>query len=295
MDCLICGNNNVKIIYHDFIRDGGPGTLTSRKYEMYQCDKCGTIWHEIDREENAAYYQSKKYREQLEKNASPDNYYALHDKEVLEKLEYTGTEIYRNAIVADIGCGGGSFLDFISGAASRIVAIEPSEVYRLNLKQKAYEVFTYAKDAVPVFGGHVDVVTSFDVIEHVDNPISFMEDVYDLLREGGAGIIGTPSDCPVMRQLMGNIYEQKLLYSFQHPWILSTQGFELCCKKAGFSKVVIRQRQRYGLGNLIAWLKDKEPSGQKSYEFITETLNRAYQAELEAQGWADYLIAYVEK
>ena len=295
MNCMICGNNTVRVIYNDYIRDGEPNTLTSRRYEIYQCEKCNTIWHEINKEENAMYYQSRIYRERLEKSASLESYQKLHDKEVLEKLEYTGTDIYRNAISADIGCGGGSFLDFISGVASKIIAIEPSEEYRSNLKEKNYNVFAYAKNAIPIFGEKVDVVTSFDVIEHVENPINFMQDVYDLLHVGGKGIIGTPSDCPVMRQLLGKVYEQKLLYSYQHPWILSIQGFELCCRKAGFSKVTIRQKQRYGLGNLIAWLADKEPVGLKTYDFISQTLNNVYQDELEKNGLADYLIAYVEK
>ena len=36
----------------------------------------------------------------------------------------------RNKIVADIGCGAGSFSDHISGLAEKIIAIEPTVMYQ---------------------------------------------------------------------------------------------------------------------------------------------------------------------
>lgn len=295
MYCLICGSNRSKTIYDGYIRNGGIGTLTDRKYKMHQCLECKTIWHEIDQKKIKTFYQSRQYREELEHSANVENYYKLHDKEVLEKLEYTGTDLYRNATVADIGCAGGSFLDFISGVADKIIAIEPSEEYRLHLSQKGYKVYAYASDAMEELGGKMDLVTSFDVIEHVSNPIDFMKDVYGLMKHGGTGIIGTPSNCPVMCSLLGNIYEQKLLYSVQHPWILSEESLKMCCQKAGFSNIVIKQKQRYGLENLIGWLREQKPGIKSSYDFVTDTLNVAYKSELESNNMADYLVAYVKK
>ena len=248
-----------------------------------------------DRQRNLDYYQSREYRDKLENSADISAYYRLHDREVLEKLEYTGTEVFRNAKVADIGCGGGSFLDFLSGAADEIVAVEPSAAYREHLEAKGYHTYMYAEDAVKDYMGALDVVTSFDVIEHVDDPVTFMKEVHHLLKPGGKAIIGTPSDCPVMRALMGKEYEQKLLYSFQHPWILSEKGFALCCETAGFHKISIVQKQRYGLSNVLSWLKERQPGGHRRYEFISETLDNAYRTEIEEKGLADYLVAYLEK
>ncbi len=295
MKCLICGCTEDEVIYDDYIRDGAPGTLTSMKYKMHQCKQCHTIWHETDKQENLDYYQSAEYRNKLENSTEISSYYHLHDKEVLEKLQYTGTELFRNAKVADIGCAGGSFLDFVSGAANEIIAIEPSEVYRKHLSAKGYHTYAYAKEALTDYSERVDVVTSFDVIEHVDNPVEFMKDVYDLLKDGGKAVIGTPSDCPIMRELMGKEYEQKLLFSFQHPWILSKESFAMCCENAGFHKVSIVPKQRYGLSNVLFWLKEREPRGHCKYNFISETLDRVYQTEVEAKELADYLVAYVEK
>jgi 2-polyprenyl-3-methyl-5-hydroxy-6-metoxy-1,4-benzoquinol methylase len=292
MNCKLCESTDVEVIYNDYIRDGAVGRLTHKKYKMYQCNCCNTIWHDI--ECISEYYQSEKYRQELENNTNIAEYYKLHDKEVLEKLQYTGTEIFRDSIVADIGCGGGSFLDFISGTASKILAIEPSAVYRKEMEKKGYRTYCYAEDAKSEFASKVDVVTSFDVIEHVNDPYEFMRDIYELLGKGGKGIIGTPSDAPIMRKMLGKDYEQ-FLFSYQHPWILSEKSFENICKKAGFSQVKVVQKQRYGLANTMGWFLNRKPMSHISYEFITDTINDTYKREIEEKGMADYLVAYVEK
>lgn len=192
MKCGICGSDNTEVIYDDVVRNGGIGKYTGEKYQMYQCQECGTIFHKLDEAKSDEYYQSKEYRLEMNETADVDGYDRLHDVEVLEKLEYTGTDIYRNKIVADIGCGGGSFLDFVAGAAKEVVAIEPSKSFRKALSLKGYHTYPYAGDAINGFAGKVDVVTSFDVIEHVNDPVEFMKDVHTLLSDrnnhpGGGG------------------------------------------------------------------------------------------------------------
>ena len=295
VNCEICGGKDISIVYDDYIRDGAPGTLTPIKYKMYQCNCCKTIWHEHSKSENDEYYTSKEYRNRLEGTTELEKYYSMHDFEVLDKFNYCGTTIFRNATVADIGCGGGGFLDFLKGVAKEIIAIEPSAEYQKTLKERGYYTYTYASNAIKEWGGNVDVVTSFDVIEHVDNTVEFMKDVFNLLSEGGRAIIGTPTDCPLMRELLGHVYEQGLLYSYQHNWILSEDGFKLCCQKAGFSKIKIKYVQRYGISNMIEWIKNKKPSGHTHFEFVTDVLDKTYKSELEKSGLADYIIAYVEK
>ncbi len=50
------------------------------------------------------------------------------DKETLDKLQYTKTDIFKGKSVADIGCGAGAFLVFLKGVAMNLVAIEPSRL-----------------------------------------------------------------------------------------------------------------------------------------------------------------------
>ncbi len=116
-----------------------------------------------------------------------------------------------------------------------------------------------------------------------------------MLTYGGKAIIGTPTDAPVMRSLLGNDYEKKLLFSTQHLWILSEKNLRMISEKCGFRKATFKYYQRYGIGNMLGWLKEKEPKSEINQEFITETLNNVWKAQLVDNGLADYIVLYLEK
>ena len=227
MVCKICGSEKVKIVYEGIIRDGGLGKYTDDPVKVWRCMECNAFWH--DQTKNLKqYYESNEYRESLEGTVEERDFYELHDKESLDKFKYTGTTIFRDKVVADIGCGCGAFLDYIKGVAQSVIGIEPTQKYRTIMERKGVRTYAYADDAKKEgLKGKIDVVMSFDVIEHVESPQNFIEDYYDLLTDDGIGIIGTPTDAPIMRNLLGEIYERKQLFSTQHLWILGEENLKI--------------------------------------------------------------------
>lgn len=295
MKCKICGSENIDIIYNGLIRDGGLGQYTKKPVKIFQCKNCDVIWHDNEIADVKEYYETEEYRNELEGSSEEEKFYELHDKETLNKLNYTGTTIFRNKVVADIGCGCGAFLDYISGVAREVVAVEPSLKYRNIMSRKGFSTYSYADEAKKLYANKIDVITSFDVIEHVQSPESFIKDVYDLLTAGGKAIIGTPTDAPVMRSLLGKDYEKKLLFSTQHLWILSEKNLGIISEKCGFKNIDIKYYQRYGIDNMLGWLKEKEPKSEIKQKFITETLNNVWKAQLVDNRLADYIVLYLEK
>lgn len=295
MKCKICGSENIDIIYNDLIRDGGLGQYTKKPIKIFQCKNCDVIWHDNEIADVKEYYETEEYRNELEGSSEEEKFYELHDKETLDKLNYTGTTIFRNKVVADIGCGCGAFLDYISGVAREVVAVEPSLKYRNIMSRKGFSTYSYADEAKKLYANKIDVITSFDVIEHVQSPESFIKDVYDLLTVGGKAIIGTPTDAPIMRSLLGKDYEKKLLFSTQHLWILSEKNLRMISEKCGFKNIDIKYYQRYGIDNMLGWLKEKEPKSEIKQKFITETLNNVWKAQLVDNRLADYIVLYLEK
>lgn len=295
MECKLCNSNHVRITYEGLVRNGGLGKYTKEPVTMWQCENCGVIWHDKVIDDTKQYYESREYRNSLEGSSEADTFYKLHDKETLDKFQYTGTDIFRKKVVADIGCGCGAFLDFLKGVAETIIGVEPSEVYRDNMDSKGFKTYTYLEDAKKDWKDKIDVITSFDVIEHVEDPNLFLADIYDLLSNGGRAVIGTPTDAPVMRELLGEIYEKKLLFSSQHLWIFSEKNLKMMSEKIGYKNVRIKYFQRYGIGNMLGWLKENNPRSDINAEFITDTLNEVWKKECESKGFADYIVLYVTK
>lgn len=148
MKCKLCKSQDVEMIYNGTIRNGGLKKFTDFDVPMYQCNGCGVIWHENTFDNLSTYYESPEYRSTIEGNLDEEQYFAIHDKDSLQKFIYTGTDIFRNKKVCDVGCAMGYFLDFISGVANEIIAIEPSEKHRTIMSKKGYTTFPYIEDAI---------------------------------------------------------------------------------------------------------------------------------------------------
>jgi 2-polyprenyl-3-methyl-5-hydroxy-6-metoxy-1,4-benzoquinol methylase len=296
--CSICGSKESRIIYHGPIRIGQGSRRTEKSYDVYQCLDCDTIWHENDTHVQN-YYESTQYRMELEGTADIDNFYINHDKECLDKFLYTGTDIFRGKIVADIGCGGGGWLDFLKDVASITIAVEPSKTYQKHLKEKGHITYAYMSDAIKDYSNSVDVLTSFDVIEHVTDPHNFVHDIFRLVSGLGGGvsgriIVGTPTDLKHLRQLLGIEFDS-FVFSVQHPWIFSEKGLHIIFEKAGFKNIRIKHYMRYGLGNVFAWLKERSPRGHITYPCISSTMEEAWKCNLAEIGYGDYLVVYATK
>ncbi len=288
--CKICDGDDLSVEYEGIIRDGGLGKYTQKPVKMYRCNKCKVIWHEpmVNLDE---YYTSEEYRMSLEGTVNETDFYNLHDKESIDKLLYTGM-VYRDKVVADIGCGCGAFMDLVSGISRDVIAIEPTQAYRDILLRKGYKTYCYAKDALGEYKESVDVVVSFDVIEHVESPLVFMKEVYNLLRVGGHAFIGTPTETPVMRKLLGEIYDIKILFSTQHLWILGEDSLLRISESAGFNKANthVKYFQRYGISNVLGWLKYQEAGKKIDDEMVSKAIDMAWRCGIEEQKLSDYIV-----
>ena len=288
MNCKLCGKSTQKIVYKGKIRDGKIGNYTKSEISMYECEYCGAIFHETF-EDLETLYETEEYRNKMGEVAEKSQFDSIHDVENFEKFRYTGMDIFRGKTVADIGCGGGSFLDCIGGVASEVVAIEPTEAYHSSLKNRGYRAYSYASEALECYARKVDTVVSFDVIEHVENPMEFIKDIKSLLKEGGVGVIGTPTDAPVMRSLLGDVYSS-FLFSTQHPWVLGEKSFSYIAKMLDIQSYECLYFQRYGLNNLFNWLKTGQPRGKEEFEFVTSAMDKVWVTELEKMRVSDYIV-----
>jgi 2-polyprenyl-3-methyl-5-hydroxy-6-metoxy-1,4-benzoquinol methylase len=293
MNCQICDCNKVATTYKGKIRNGAPGQMIDEDVSVYRCERCGCMWH-VPIAQSSVLYQSNEYRESMGEEVSLEEFHAKHDIEILDKLNYTGTGAYRGKVYMDVGCGGGGLTDYISGVASKAVLVEPNKSFSLLLQEKGYEVYSYPEDALSIYRNSIEVLTAYDVIEHVKDPQGFMQTIFELLAPNGKAFIGTPTEYPVLRELLGVEFDA-FVFSVQHPWVFSRASLEIMAQKCGFSEYSVTFHQRFGIGNLIAWLQTKNPCGEKQYDFISHSLNALYKSEMAKEETAEYLVLRLQK
>ena len=94
----------------------------------------------------------------------------------------------------DVGCATGEFLTAAKARGWEIYGVEPSTIAARYAEQvTGATIHPGTIDTVPFADGSFDVVTLWDVIEHVQSPRLYMEQAARLVRRGGMLALTTPN------------------------------------------------------------------------------------------------------
>ncbi len=239
----------------------------------------------------ARFYESDAYRGLVDGAVEEAEYYRNHDVEQLRHLTATGTGGFRDKVIADVGCGAGSFLHCVAGMAQKVVAIEPSNTFRIALAARGYATYPYAADALVDLKGQVDVAVSFSVVEHVEHPDQFLAEIRQLLRPGSGRLtISTPNADDALIGMLPTDYAP-FFYRRAHLWYWTPEALRSLLLRAGFVDPIVVPMQRFGLSNFLAWLRDRSPQGQRAFPFVTAAVDAVWKQELQRIGVCDYLFA----
>lgn len=180
MKCKICGNADTRVIYQ----------LTKSDLNVLRCPICGFTFSEYQGDEkNLA---SDGHGPQGVLDVDP-NYCRKFQGRVQLYEKVCGP--LRGKSVLDVGAGGGAWLMAALGAGAAVEGIELCQ----DCRSYARDVNRLALDDRPVHdpywrsrAGQFDVVTSWDVLEHVPDPRGFLLDCISLVAPGGHLLFSTP-------------------------------------------------------------------------------------------------------
>jgi len=260
-----------------------PATVT-------RCAECGVERLE-DVQLSADYYTGDTYRKDLEESPDVAGYFERHDREQFERMNLLEAIPLRDAVVADIGCAGGSFLDSISGFARTTIAVDPAEAYHASLRARGHEVHGTLDAALAKWGAAVDAVFCFSVIEHVEDPVGLLSGIRALLRPGGIALVSTPNRDDILMRLGSEAY-RAFFYRKVHRFYFDGASLSKAASAAGFSDTRLRFLHRFGHANFTTWLLHGRPGGRIDSP-LGPLFDATWRATLEDRGLADYLYAYM--
>lgn len=288
--CPVCGERRWQTAYQGPIRQGSFGKLTEG--EVYRCTSCEVEYLPPVKTDLTSYYQSGEYRSDVGESPDVSNYFHLHDTEQFARFGLLHDIPIRDRIIADVGCGGGSFLDGVHGFASQAIAIEPAIFYHDSLRQRGYGVYPDVASAIPEWQGQIDLATCFSVIEHVEQPVLLLQEMRSLLASDGWLLLSTPNRNDILLQLDCTAY-RSFFYRTVHVFYFNEHALKRLASAAGFSRCEIRYVHRYNYSNFVGWLRDGRPTGNKGQTVLGAEFDRLWQSTLESRGVADYLYAYL--
>jgi len=258
MKCKICQSENNEVI-RDTLRYGV-------KRDVLKCHNCGFVF--LGKANEKEYYQSEQYR----KNYGPNLNKVSNSKEIfdtyfpfqyqmIQEVEFI---LKPNTKILDVGCSTGHFLAALKDKVKIRVGLEldKSAVEFIN-KNLDFKVYDQPIQDVEIAEGPFDVITSFQVLEHIENPLEFLQAIDKNLKPGGYLYLEVPN----LNDILLSIYKIKgfedFYYREPHLSYFNEQSFKKLLDETGF-KGEIGSVQRYNFLNHLNWIFTGKPQGEFS-------------------------------
>lgn len=200
--CALCGSNSYTVIRpgrfpaklsDDFLKKVYRSSSDAELFEqVVECKKCGLVYLN-PRLKPELIIDSYAEGEDRSFIAQDPMRVRTFTKAIRQLASEQSIPLTKRTKLLDIGCAGGAFLQAARNLGLTTVGIEP------NKWMCEYARTTHGLDARPgVLADHkfpaksFDVVTLWDVIEHVPDPNAELAEIYRILKPGGTLVINYP-------------------------------------------------------------------------------------------------------
>lgn len=117
-------------------------------------------------------------------------------------------KIEKKSLVLDIGSGQGEKIAYLKDGFKNVVCIDIKFMCVKKLNQSKFLAIQADAINLPFKNSVFDLVTSFHVIEHLEDYFSFLKEVKRVLKQGGIFIFSTPN-CKRISSLLYRFFSFK--------------------------------------------------------------------------------------
>lgn len=220
---------------------GGPGRdrhYRIEQYDLHRCADCRTEFLVVDDERDAVavtYWDSYKFEIYADKEVQAD--YEARYRTVLDQARRFTSTIDR---VVDVGCGIGNFLDWVRSQGMEATGADVDDGALATCAERGLEAVHIDELTDRIPAGSIDLITLWDVIEHINEPLAAVERLVPLLRPGGIMAFETPDvTFPLrpatiaIRKVVEPIRWSDMLYYADHQIYFSAAGLTTLLETAG--------------------------------------------------------------
>jgi SAM-dependent methyltransferase len=185
--------------------------------------------------------------------------------------------------IGDIGAGFGIFLEELKNINSdaRYIAIEPSVEQAEICRNKGLEVECCALEEMERFKDEFDLLTAFELIEHLFNPKDFFTRVRALLKQGGYLLITTLNGQGFDIQLLWK--NSKSVYPPHHLNFFNPCSISLLLEKRGFEVVNVSTPGKLDWDIVEGGVREEGMDAGRFWNFVAEEGSPDCKREL--QNW----------
>ena len=223
---------------------------------VLRCEECTHVF--VD-----AVYTSESIQQMYESYEAigTDQYFSGIDREVLSNFdayltrcrEYLSSGSPQPRLL-DVGCGTGAFLERAQKAGFLCEGIEICKpLADIAVRNVGCPVHIGLLSGLDLTECSFDVITMYDLIEHLPEPASDLRKVHKWLKPGGILFVLTPNDDALLRRIARLVFHgsfrkidrpMRVLYHKHHLSFFSTRSLARLVEGCGFDVVNVETRNQ---------------------------------------------------
>ena len=214
-------------------------------------------------------------------------------KNFLKKLILQRSE--RKINVLEIGCNNGTFLSLLNEFISSIDAQSKIDLYGIDIDKnviencidKSLNLQVLPAEKIKELNIKFDIILHFELIEHIHDPVYFINTIHENLSDGGLTIFTTPNSLGLETKAIGYNKTRLLAHSIFPPMHLnafSTQNILLFANKNKFNLKSIETPGKLDV-DLLTIVSD---------ELEDENLKEIVMMDEKTKAYFQYLTSYLD-
>jgi 2-polyprenyl-3-methyl-5-hydroxy-6-metoxy-1,4-benzoquinol methylase len=213
-----------------------------------------------------AYYDGE-YRQEYSHNAdaattNAREIFEIYSQFQAERLRIIEPELKTDSKVLEVGASAGQFVSHIKNRVAKVHAIELDSACCKFLNEIiGVECDAEFLENSRFFSERYDVICAFQVMEHVEDPVAFLNTLKRVARPGATIFIEVPN----LRDPLLSVWDvptyRKFFYHSAHLHYFTERSIRQVAEKAGFpdANTEVTFTQDYNLLNHLHWMMNDGP------------------------------------
>jgi len=190
----------------------------------------------------------------------------------IEKALFFRAQSENPPAVLDIGCATGALIASLRDRGWRVTGVEISAGAAYAQKERSLDVRSLPLEENRFTSACFDAVLASHLIEHLNDPRSFLIEVRRVLKDGGRVFITTPNISGLQARLYGSRWRSAI---FDHLYLFSVRTLTRLLKNTGFKVEKVSTWGGLAAGLAPSWLKKPADFLAKRFGFGDVMIVRA--------------------
>ncbi len=228
----------------------------NEQFSVVKCSECGLVsLDELPSPALLEKYYADSYHYQIKEKGfvhflESNLNQAMHQKH-LKMIERKTGKMFSGRKLLDLGCGSGYFLKFAKLRGWEVYGVEMSNYAADIARKQGISVSTKSVTEANFLSEEFDVITMFNVLEHMTNLNEVMANNYRWLKPGGLLVVEVPNVNSMQRNIFGGNWVHWDVP--RHIFHFSPETLRKLAEKNGF-KVIEEYSLPFSSHEVAGWL-----------------------------------------